>query len=409
MGSYTSLTIDNYPVFTSKSYVDPDIINIFSESDKKIFHRSIGERNDEFIEIAYEYQTTVGNAIDRLEINGFTLDKSKNDFIKCKNDLIKELTSNLENDQLEFLRESYTQELKLLKSSNFNDFIKAFIEIRLKEIRHYMIDDTINISNIARYLTTDGWFLNYPHSDYWFYLRAFLESCEKDTLVIQDITELINAGYYDIEDEVRNITVNNQEKITILTEGESDIKIISKSIKLLYPHLYDFYNFKDFSISNAQGGAGQLFLEIKSLIAINHTNKVVALFDNDGEGIHQIKQLNKLKIPSNFIILTYPNLSLLEKYPTSNNIMENMNGIAGSIEMYLGRDILKEKGKFIHIELSSSKISQGKIKYKKNLIKKYNKKIIECQKNSILIDSYDWTEMRLLLSKLFKAFQTKYI
>jgi hypothetical protein len=91
MGSYTELIIDEYPIHSSKSYV-PDISCIFCESDKKIFKRKLNERNqvvwgdsdDENIEVAYEYQTTVQIAIERLEIFGYSLDKTKKDFIGLK-------------------------------------------------------------------------------------------------------------------------------------------------------------------------------------------------------------------------------------------------------------------------------------------------------------------------------------
>ncbi|HIP27199.1 MAG TPA: hypothetical protein EYG80_06045 [Flavobacteriaceae bacterium] len=196
------------------------------------------------------------------------------------------------------------------------------------------------------------------------------------------------------------------QSITILTEGKSDISIISKSMELLYPDLFNYYHFKDFNISKASGSANQLTLEIKSLIAINHQNKVIALFDNDGEGLTQINLLKKINIPKNFIILTYPNLPLLENYPTSNNKFENVNGVAGSIEMYLGKDILLEKEEFISIELSNQSIPHGKIKSKDNLQKKYYKKIKQCKKDSNLIEKFDWSEMKLLLNRIFEAFKS---
>jgi hypothetical protein len=65
MGSYTELTINGYPVLNSKSYVVPEAMIIFCESDKNIFSRKFSERNqlvwghisneDDYDEIAYEY------------------------------------------------------------------------------------------------------------------------------------------------------------------------------------------------------------------------------------------------------------------------------------------------------------------------------------------------------------------
>ena len=411
MGSYTELIIDEYPIHSSKSYV-PDISCIFCESDKNIFKRKINKRNkvvwgdsdDENIEVAYEYQTTVQIAIERLEIFGYSLDKTKKDFIESKNKEIQELTSFLEFPDTYSTNRYYTDKITLLESSNFNDFMKAFIEIRTKKAPNYETDRDYSISKLAQYLIADGWFLNFPCSDFEFYYRAFLESCDKDAFVIQDITEVVNAGYYEPKEKVITSLMEKQEKITILTEGPSDINILSKSIQLLYPHLFDYYNFKDFKVSNASGSAHQLFLEVKALIAINHKEKVIALFDNDGEGIKQFNELKKINIPNNFAVLTYPNIELLENYPTSENIIKNLNGISGSIEMYLGKDILKENGEFIPVELSNQKVPHGVIKYKDNLQKKYFKKIKKCSKNKSYIINYDWTEMELLLTTIFKAF-----
>ena len=414
MGSYTALTIDEYPVFSSKSYVSDDICYIFCESDKKIFNRSIKERNsmvwgnieDDDLEIAYEYQTTVKIAIERLEIMGYSLKKTQLDFIVSKDEVIRELTDFLELSDTHFMNEMYTDKIELLQSSNFNDFINSFIELRTKKVPNYKTDKNYNLSRVSKYLIGDGWSLNYPCSDFVFYYRAFLESCDKNALVIQDITEVVNAGYYKPEEEVINNSIKNEEKITILTEGKSDINIIAKSMSLLYPQFFNFFNFKDFNISNASGSANQLTLEVKSLIAINHKGKVIALFDNDGEGLTQVKILKKINIPENFVILNYPNIPLLENYPTSSNKFENLNGVAGSIEMYLGKDILKEKEEFIPIQLSTQKIPQGKLNSKTNLQKNYFKKITRCQKGVSHINDYDWSEMKLLLNKIFDAFNT---
>jgi len=409
MGSYTSLTIDQYPIFSSKSYVG-NISYIFCESDKKIFNRSIKDRNkivwgninSEDREIAYEYQTTVKIAIERLEIMGYSLSKTKFDFIKSKNKLIEEYIDILEsNDSCEFTNGMYSNKIKFLQPLQFDDFINAFREIITRKlVKHDRYKD-YNLSSLVNYLLDDGDPFDFPYSEDGFYYRTLLESCNKNALVIQDITEVVNAGYYKPEEEI----IKNQKKITILTEGTSDINIISKSIQLLYPHLFDYYNFKDFKISSASGNAHQLFLEIKSLIAINHKGKIVALFDNDGEGLKWFDELKKIKIPENFVVLTYPDIALLENYPSENNTNENFNGVAGSIEMYLGKDILQEEGKFIPIELSTQSIPQGAIKYKSNLQKKYLKKISKCKKDSTKIEEFDWNDMKLLLNKVFQAFK----
>jgi hypothetical protein len=35
MGSYTELSIDGYPLLTTKNYAEPEVLTIFRESDKR--------------------------------------------------------------------------------------------------------------------------------------------------------------------------------------------------------------------------------------------------------------------------------------------------------------------------------------------------------------------------------------
>ena len=157
MGSYTELTVDNYPILSSKSYVS-DISCIFCESDKKVFKRNIKDRNSmvwrdtdsEDIEIAYEYQTTVKIAIARLEIMGYSLMKMKLDFIASKNKLIEELITSLEYSDSEFINYIYENEIELLKSSSLNNFIEAFIEIRTKKVPNHKTDENYNLSSVSK-------------------------------------------------------------------------------------------------------------------------------------------------------------------------------------------------------------------------------------------------------------------
>ena len=429
MGSYTELLIDNYPVFSSKSYVNPEIMTIFSERDKKSFQRKISNRNngvwgdseDDSEETVYEYNTTVRCVIDRLEIMGFTLKKTKIDFNDSKDMLINELKENLKDNDLEELEESYKTELKLLKSSSFDDFLNAFLELRTKNIPYYKNDIEYNISSLAKYLIDDGWFLNFPTTQFRFYLRAYLDSCKKDTFVIQDITEITNAGYYTPTDNVREITndilLNDYDinsKIIILTEGSSDRTIIERSMKLLYPHLIDYYSFMDFGLSNSSGGASSLVSQVKGFIGAGIKNRIIAIFDNDTAAFVARKGLEKVTIPKNISILNYPNLSSAEHYPTlgptgKQNI--DVNKLAGSIELYLGLEVLTDKStNLMPVQWNGYDKSlnqyQGELIQKRELQKKFFLKLDDCERELENINNYDWEGIRMILNTIFNAFKT---
>jgi len=429
MGSYTELLIDNYPVFSSKSYVNPEIMTIFSERDKKSFQRKVSNRNtivwgtlaNDSEETAFEYNTTVRCVIDRLEIMGFTLEKTKIDFNNSKDILINELKENIKNNDLKELEKSYKTELNLLQNSNFDDFLNAFLELRTKNIPYYKNDKEYNISSLAKYLTGDSGFLNFPTTQPRFYLRAYLESCEKDTFVIQDITEITNAGYYTPTDNVREITneillsdYDINSKIIILTEGSSDRKIIERSMKLLYPHLIDYYSFMDFGLSNSSGGASSLVTQVKGFIGAGIKNRIIAIFDNDTAAFVARKGLEKVTISENISILNYPNLSSAEDYPTlgptgKQNI--NVNKLAGSIEIYLGLEVLTDNSSnLIPVQWNGYDKSlnqyQGELIQKSKVQKKFFLKLDDCESDRKNINNYDWIGIKIILNTIFNAFKT---
>jgi len=155
-------------------------------------------------------------------------------------------------------------------------------------------------------------YYRFPCSDIRSFLRAFLEVAPKDGLVTQDITDLVDAGYYNENEKVCEISIQDltrdypiNEKIIILAEGSTDINILEKSLKLLYPHLSEYYSFMDFGLSNAQGSAGNLVNIIKAFVGSGISNRIIAIFDNDSAGFDAIRALNKTSVPSNIRIMNY--------------------------------------------------------------------------------------------------------
>ncbi len=295
MGSYTELAIEDYPVVQSKSYAVPEVMTIFSEKDKLVYKRKMSERNylawgikdDDSEEIAYTYTTTVSKTIDRLNVMGFTLKESENDL---QLSIQGEIESLKIQDDIFGRSGKENKTINLLKSSDIYDFISAFSEIKEKQVPTYLRSfEEYKLSRLALHLVNNSNFtLNYPCSDYRFYIRVFLEACNKDSLVTQDITEVTHAGYYSEEEHVRDSSdlilthgFSTNSKIIILTEGDSDKNIIERSLKLLYPHLYDYYSFMNFGLSNASGGASSLVAQIKGFVGVGIKNKIIAVLDND--------------------------------------------------------------------------------------------------------------------------------
>lgn len=429
MGSYTELYIDDYPVLSSKSYVDPEVMTLFTESDKEVFTRKVGCRNplvwrelhdeEECLETAHHYKSSVKNTIERLEVMGYTMA-----FVKCQfEDSVNERRSFLSDDRLDGMPEYYIEEYNFLNSVTIDDFIAGFKELRVSQVplSSFVELDKFELSRAAKYLAsgTNGWMLNFPCSDVRSYIRVFLESCSFDSSVVQDITEVTNAGYYELEDKVRDDAVDMllsgvdvNSKIIVLTEGSSDKSIIERSLKLLYPHLADYYRFMDFGAANASGGASSLVSQVKGFVGVGIKNKIIALLDNDTAAYVAKKSLEKTILPENIRVLHYPDLPLAENYPTIGPTGEqsvNINSLAGSIELYLGEDVLKENGAYTLVEWHGFDKSlgkyQGELLNKKEIQEKFYQKIAECEQGKSKISQYDWSGMQLILSSLFTAFE----
>jgi hypothetical protein len=127
-------------------------------------------------------------------------------------------------------------------------------------------------------------------------------------------------------------------KVIILTEGKSDGWIVSGAMKLLYPHLLDYFTFMDFELARVGGGAPQLANIVKSFAGAGIVNKVIALFDNDTIGKEAVQNLQQLKLPGNLRVLNLPDLPTLRKYPTTGPGGSKLRGIKTDERQWIGRE-----------------------------------------------------------------------
>lgn len=437
MGQYCELYISDYPISTTKNEIDPFILSLFQPEDLNHFDRLIGERNqllygrgdyDDETEHAVEYSNTAKNIKDRLEIMGFTLKKAMSEFETSKEEFIETLTGYL-NDKNFISNLEVEAKLKLekelLEKSSFNDFLAASKEIIDKGYRYTVkVEDLPKETNpLIFYLLEYAHGLDqFPYNyDQRVLLRSLLEITPDDKKVTYDITELIDQEYYEeeieniYEDTIQNITYDYElgEKFLILTEGSSDIQILQGAMNVLYPHLTGYYSFMDFGISNASGSASSLVASVKSFVGAGIKNRVIALFDNDTAAESALRGFQKTIIPKNIKILQYPNIKIAENYPTlgpSGISQMNINGLACSIELYLGKDILSKDGQLIPVQWKGYDQTlgkyQGEIIDKSGVQKQFQTKIDDCLNDPAKTINYDWTELNELLQTIFNAFNT---
>lgn len=426
MGSYCQLYIAEYPVFSSKSYVYPAVMTMFRERDKSIYQRHFSERNqiewghvtpdyDDF-ETAVEYRAKAKELRDRLDIIGFSLAKVRSEFNKMKAFKLEKLKEWSEDDD----NDLWAHTIKVLEQSSLEDYMAAYTEIMGSHTHpiHYL-KEKVSSSELIQYILNDNgdFFWGFPCLDFRCFLRLLLEITPDNSDVVQDITDLVYAGYYEDSDEICHLALEEligdyviSSKIIVLTEGSTDTEFLSKSLNLLYPHLIDYYTFMDFGFK-PPGGVGPLVNAVKSFAGAGIENRVIALFDNDTAAFSAVDSLKCINMPNNIVITHYPDIPLAQSYPAlgpSGITLQNINRLACSIEIYLGRDVLVKDGDLIPIQWKGfdSRISkyQGEILDKTKIQDRFRKKLDQFSQNTNELQTEAWQEMHLLFQHLFGRF-----
>lgn len=230
-------------------------------------------------------------------------------------------------------------------------------------------------------------------------LYAILSAVSSEEIVEYEISDVIDSGWV-TRDPVKNIMI---QKIILLTEGRTDAAILSACLKMLYPELYPYYQFMDFGGLKVEGGASALVRTVKAFAGAHVKHPIVALFDNDTAGICELDKLPK-HLPLNIRAMKLPDIKLAKRYPTvgpSGLRTMDVNGLACGIEIYLGNEILMNKGVYYPIRWSNYDINlqkyHGAFDAKNEIQKAFDKKISEGEK-------WDMPEMEILLFQIFNAF-----
>jgi len=147
------------------------------------------------------------------------------------------------------------------------------------------------------------------------------------------------GGYARRDDFVR--ALDARKRFLIVTEGSSDAAILRHALKLLRPHISDFFDFVDMEEGYPFSGTGNVFRFVQGLISISVQNKVLVLFDNDAEGVFNYRRCIGLNVPVNMRILRLPDLPEFREFQTigpDGERISYINGRAAAIECYLDLD-----------------------------------------------------------------------
>lgn len=375
MSSYATLTLGSLELGTSKNGVSSELIWLFRPSDKhveKVTRRNrarllkhiMPEYIDEFDDTnpltCVEYRCTVADLRDRLELKGLTLEIAKERFNQAG-----------------------------LQFPNDDTYVFPGLEYGFSAFDHLL------------------------------FIRLIIESSCSSEHLVYDLTDLLQAGYMDEEDDCvalaeieTNANIVFHRKVIVLTEGKTDKDFLERSLKILYPHLADYFHFFDFNLNKHPGGAGVLANLVRAFAAASVEHHILALFDNDTAAKNELRILKTNTLPENIKFCHYPNLAMAENYPTigpSGRNTTNVNGLAGSIELYLGRDVLEdEDGELTPVQWTGYQRGidayQGEVLDKKKIQDRFSEKLESCERFSEKIDSFDWDGVRAILDMMRTAF-----
>jgi hypothetical protein len=453
MGTYTSFSVDGYDLISSKSSVSPVLMTLFAEVDKRVRASAQEDegapagdwvlpgiapaaRVDKYgiVQLDHAYVAPVRVVRDRLEVMGFTLPRTIEHYEERRAAEVDVLRSYVAESEAEGEEPWALKDLRALEALTFDAWLAAMQWVKERGahslwsqgeipegLRGYCISPE-DAREDVRFMLKEGddehWRRFYA-TDPRFIVRAVLETCSDDALVVQDISDLVHGEYYDSEDRIAEdaravLTADYpvNARILVLTEGRTDQQFLEGSLRLLYPHLANYYSFMDFAGMAVPGGAGALVAAVKTFAGVGITNRVVAILDNDAAGRDAARLLAAVSLPTNFRVLTYPPFDAARAWPTcgpTGVFTMDVNGLAGSIELYFGDDVLRRNGDLAPVKwggpIAGIGAYQGELLDKFELQQRFRDKLERASKDATLVETLDWSGMRSILDALRRAFQ----
>lgn len=412
MGNYTDFLINDVEVYSTKWGYQPSLLLIFSEADRH--ERSSGDE-----EWGLYYQTTAEIARDRLDVLGYSLNASRQVFYKQKANIAKDLAElergNSDDPRLELLIEA---DLEWERRTSFESWVedarKWIYSNSMGEHAHRPLGpSTLGVEEIRA-------IAGFPGNDVLAFLRAILEVCSPESVVTYDLGSLVDEGYIGIDDGPASDAMFELGaayvpggKIIVLTEGSIDAHVLGRSMRLLFPHLVDYFSFMDFEGMKVPGGAGSVLGFLKAFVAAGVGNRILAILDNDTAATDAMRSVAGLKFPATVNVVQYPQIELAKSYPTigpTGIFNVDINGLAGSIELYFGEDVLRQSnGELVAVQWRgyNEKLRQyqGEVMYKGKVQERFFEMLERCERDPALIVSYDWSGIRSILNVLRTSYQ----
>lgn len=432
MGSYCTLYVAGVDLGSTKNDIDPSVMLLFRASDRieKILRPGTPQylayyampepgadwEAGEHTQVIY--RTTCGVVQDRLDLLGFSAATTRRAFSLAVARELAMLREHAAGEHSEFwqeaiaVHEALTLETWLtgLKQIIDDDFFRLdrqsdSFQTLPPLIRHMLAGDT------------ESW-LGCPVRDVRHVIRLVLELVPADEPVEYDLTDLVGGGWLDSEadivryaEELLRSDAATAQRVIVLTEGSTDKSVLEASLSLLAPHLADYFTFMDFDGAKVPGGSGALAQTVKAFVGAGILNRIVAVFDNDTAAAEALTVLAGIDLPSNYAVMQYPPLEFLVSYPTlgpTGVAPADVNGVAASIELYLGSDVLRgDDGELVpvHWRGFNDRMGryQGVVREKAAVLERFRAKVARCRAHREALNDSDWIAMRSVIASLAKA------
>jgi HEPN/Toprim N-terminal domain 1 len=255
------------------------------------------------------------------------------------------------------------------------------------------------------------------YADARYLLRALLCACVPDDEVLLDVSDLIDGGWVDEGLDPQQTAIehfssalSNRAPAVVIPEGAFDSWVLQAAIRLRYPHLVSFIRVFDFG-DGAEGSAAAGIRTLKSFAAAGISNRVILVLDNDTAARDAGRALRGTKLPNQYTVLQLPTIELANAYPTvgpSGLSDMDVNGLAGSIELYLGVDVLTQAdGTLSPVQwtsyLHSVDAYQGALVDKAGVQRRFRAKINQAEGASESMAEQDWTGLEAIIEHVMKA------
>jgi len=415
MGHHSYITIGQRTFLFVRDSYDPELAALFQE-DERVYLRA-SEEDDDLNR--YGYFALARQLRQRLHVQGFTAARALAD--------LEEGIAQARVDEAKQLQQGHPAGSDHQPPPDVAELVEAIRDVLAVQpvfdgvvdfeddgefADHERASKVVGIvDDLRRYVDTRS------------LLRLLLETAPDEAEVGLDLRELTdccvemgsNAPVAESARAAQLAEVSTNAPLIVLTEGRTDSRLLQAAMAVTHPHLVGFVRFIDFdSVSGAEGNVSALSKTVYSFIAAGVANRFVAIADNDTEGHAGLVKLKRGGLPENCRVTHYPDLSLLSSYPTVGPysrlpVLADVNGRAGSLEMYLGRDVLTIDGKLAPVQWKSYNSTLGRYHGtlldpdKKTVQDAFRQKVDSALRSGRTPES-DWTGIQALIEHIVHIF-----